>query len=521
MSTTTLTADKIRQLNELVNVKKLSDLTDAPNLFDGADSSLLQTTYIPSTTYIANAKRYVNYKVKLEQLTKYLEQIGLNQIDNIERNINEILSYLVDTSSGQYIGLTYNETNNTYNIKQKYSQINSYGTWHEDYSYYTYNTLTPGIITSNVLDEYMTYTIGQILGVPSTPAYVSEAIDSVIEFVDWFKGYTYNDSDAGNLHKLIETIEKKDTNIYNQAYSYTVENRELVKDLAYAYTEISYNKLYGAMQDIDIEVPVKGVSNINKIKVGNITYILELDNDKNLQLSIDIDNYSAITLQNVTSNVTQNLEYKSNVINSTINLSATASKPCQSNGWDVTENNTATISNKSNNNLTYTAIGNYGPIDSGTTSVTYSWTISVTEILSEADNDHGHNTAATVSKEVKITYNFNQYRYWYGVNENNNLTFENVKSMNNYTNSNGYTTNMIKFNSSLFANGPKYIYVLLKKKPSGDFTFKIGQGENEGQSIGGMTLITDNINIIYDNTMQYQLWRSSNPLSAACNIKIS
>lgn len=515
MSTTTLTADKIRQLNELVNVKKLSDLTDAPNIFDGADSSLLQTTYIPSTTYIANAKRYVNYKIKLEQLTQYLEHIGLNQIDDIERNINEILSHLVNTSSGQYIGLTYDETNNTYNIKQEYSQINSYGTWHEDYSYYTYNTLTSGIITSSVLDEYITYTMGRILGVPSTETALSEAIDSVVEFVDWFKDYGKNED---GLRALIDKIESKDAEIISSYM--TADNKNL--NLAYAYTETSYNKLYNAMQDIDVEVPVMGVSNINKITVGNVTYVLELNNDKNLQISIDIDNYSVIELQNVTSSITQNLEYKSNVTNSTINLSATASKPCQSNGWIVKAGNTASISNKSNNNLTYTAIGNYGPIDSGTSSITYSWTISVTEILSDSDIAHGHITAAQAEKTVNVQCNFNQYGYWYIVDENNDLTFENVKSNNNYpTNSNGYTTNMIKFGSSLFANGPKYIYLLLKKKTSGDFSFKIGQGENEGQSIGGMTLITDDINNIYDNTTPYQLWRSSNPLSAACNVKIS
>lgn len=509
MSTTTLTADKIRQLNELVNVKKLSDLTDAPNLFDGADSSLLQTTYIPSTTYIANAKRYVNYKIKLEQLTQYLEHIGLNQIDDIEKNINEILSHLVNNSSGQYIGLTYDETNNTYNIKQEYSQINSYGTWHEDYSYYTYNTLTPGIITSSVLDEYITYTMGRILGVPSTETALSEAIDSVVEFVDWFKDYGKNED---GLRALIDKIDNKDAEIIssymtadnknlNLSYAYTVENRELVKDLAYAYTETSYNKLYNAMQNVR-PIPGENISigddnsincyigisdENNTLTINGTKYSLSFNENGKLEFI----QYTPITLTNVTSN--KNFEYNSGA--HTFTLSAKTSKNCTvTDRWEDSSQG-----------------GSYSANATISAEVTSFGNTSYTLTVKETDSQGG-----TYSKTVNI--NYNMYAYWSTVYDTitddlSTLDLTDESRHKGATSTNGYPSK-IYFTQSDWGTG-KYIYFLIKGTTS--HSFVMGTGTGDGTMAGG--IVNMGTKTRYGN-INYTLYRSDAIQTGNCNVKI-
>ena len=83
------------------------------------------------------------------------------------------------------------------------------------------NGLTEGLVTNVTLEKYVRNSIATLLGVPSTPAYVTEAIDSVVEFVEWFKGYT---KDKDGLSELIRKIKEKDEEIIS---SYTAADNAL------------------------------------------------------------------------------------------------------------------------------------------------------------------------------------------------------------------------------------------------------------------------------------------------------
>ena len=536
-----LNPELVQNIAELTNVKKISDLPIIDVIEKDNETENIRTSqqfnnsYLLSSTLIEDNSqvggRYFNYRVKLNEVTDYLSTLSDANLSVFKKTFDFFVDSLKNNTKNSYVEfipandtIDTNETVNNYSYTFKYnlsevhdeiigfsySYIEGIGEQVSTYSYT--NVLTDGLVTNTTLEKYVRNSIATILGVPSTPAAVSEAIDSVIEFVEWFKGYVRNDTEYGSLQNLINTIESKDAKVLDSAYSYVIQNKEL----SYAYTETSYNLLYSAIQNIDVDVPVKGVSTTNKITIGNVTYILDLDNNKNLQLSVDIDNYSRITLSDVTSSVTKYVEYKSSTSASQISLSAKTSKPCQATRWNAI--NPATVTNQSNTassgKVTYTAIGKYGAIYNGTGTQSYSWTINATEILTADDIAHGHTAQDAGTKTVSMTYNFTHYAYWTAISATKTDNLDSLNLNKGDISSNGYPSK-IYFKQSDWGSGA-YIYFLIKG--TGSHTFVMGSGIADGNMPGG--IVNMGTKTRYGN-INYTLYRSDAIQTGNCNVKIS
>lgn len=537
-----LNPELVQNIAELTNVKKISDLPIIDVIEKDNETEKIRTSqqfnnsYLLSSTLLEDNSqvggRYFNYRVKLNEVTDYLSTLSDENMSAFRQTFDFFVDSLKNNTKNSYVEFipandtidTENTINNysytfKYNLSEvhdevigfSYSYIEGIGEQVSTYSYT--NVLTEGLVTNVTLEKYVRNSIATILGVPNTPTALSEAIDSVIEFVDWFKGYVRSDTDYGSLHQLISTIEAKDSAVLNEAKSYTIENKEL----SYAYTETSYNLLYSTIQNIDVDVPVKGVSTTNKITIGNITYILNLDDNKNLQLSVDVDNYSRITLSNVTSNVTKYVEYKSSTAAGQMTLSATTSKPCQATQWNAID--PATVTNQSNTTssgkVTYTASGNYGAIYNGTGTKSYSWTINATELLTADDIAHGHETAQDAgTKTVSMTYSFSQYAYWTSISATKTTDLNSLTLNKGAISSNGYPAK-VYFSSSNWGSGA-YIYFLIKG--TGSHTFVMGSDTADGTMPGGVIKVGNYTK--YDD-VPYTLYRSDAIQTGNCNVKIS
>ena len=302
-STKTLTANKIAQLNELVNVRKISDLSEAPDILDGGDSSVLYNSYVLTSTYLSNSSKYINYKLKLNKLTDYLNGVGHDEIEAFKINFNNFISNLVENTRTSYIrfekvereGADANELNYSYTITPNYSTINQIASYFdEDHKYVYTDQLTEGLITNDVLEQYVRDTMGRILGVPNTQAAVDDAINSVIEFIDWFKDYEKNED---GLRALINRIDAKDSEIVNSYQAadqsiitnYNAADNKIINSYTNADTKIitSYQdadaNLQQQINDIntamgDLDVPVKGVDNehTKSFIIGSTQYTLKL-----------------------------------------------------------------------------------------------------------------------------------------------------------------------------------------------------------------------------------------------------
>ena len=286
MASKNLSPNNIALLNELINVKRISDLEEVPHGIDDSsviDQTMLYNSYVLTSTYLDSSSRYANYKLKMSELTDYLQELGSARLDEFQNKFNEFIQNLIDntTTDSSFIRFEAkdNVTANSYTINPIYSEIQTgeFGFAYSDdgTSSYAYtDILKSGIVTADVLEEYVRNTVGRILGVPNTPAAVSEAMDSVIEFVDWFKGYVRGDTSYGSLGQLISTIESKDAEVKDLSYAYTVENREL----AYSYVESSYNNLYNGIS-----------TQLENLEILSAGTNISIDTDKKINCDIDID----------------------------------------------------------------------------------------------------------------------------------------------------------------------------------------------------------------------------------------
>ena len=217
-NTKNLTADKIAKLQELVNVKRISDLDEFTEL-NSTDSSFLDNSYMVTSSYTSN--NYINYKLKLRKIIQYLQDTSDSRLNDIINRFEEFVNEL------EYSEITQNIVP---------FDDSEYGT-----SYAYTDALTPGLVTGNVLEQYVRNTMGRILGVPNTPAYVSEAMDSISEFVDWFKGFSTNDDNYQSLLDLINNMVNVDENnntITSGSTIYTLDIRNGKIGL-YPYTSFS------------------------------------------------------------------------------------------------------------------------------------------------------------------------------------------------------------------------------------------------------------------------------------------
>lgn len=546
-----LNPELVKNISDLMTVKKISDLpiidvidkdnetTKIRTSQQFNNSYLLSSTLLEDNSYVGG--RYFNYRVKLNEVTEYLSTLSDENLTAFKQTFNFFVDSLKNNTENSYVQFapandtidTENADNNySYTFRYKLSEVlddvigftyNITSEGIEEISTYSYtNVLTEGLVTNVTLEKYVRNSIATILGVPSSPAQLSEAIDSVIEFVEWFKGYVRNDTEYGSLQNLINTIESKDAKVLDSAYSYVIKNKEL----SYAYTETSYNLLYSTIQNIDVDVPVKGVSTINKITIGNVTYILDLDDNKNLQLSVDIDNFVPFSVSASGSLTTDNEFYTYINEKNDITLTATANKDCNWNNWTTTSINASTgQSTQSNNGKTLTATGEHNAIGYCTSDKTFYWNVSASHTPTGDEQAHGHtDIEESGTKTVSIKYTFKKYKsaVFASTQDINNIIISETNYQPNIQFTNG---GVVKTSSSLesfssfnvnSSNGDCYIYFLLPSNwvVSGKgfkWTGSEGMAETPGQA---------NIRTLklYNETKNYTLFRSENKYPSGTDI---
>ena len=528
-----LTVDKISKISDLVNVKRVSDLEYPSGILDGTDSTFLNNTYLLTSTYIDNYNKYINYKLKLNEITKYLQDAGSAELIKFRKEFELFISNLIANTQDSFIRFEATPDNGnpnneySYIITPQYSEINDNPNPFNDSTYAYTDMLTNGIITADVLEEYVRNTLGRVLGVPSTPAYISEAIDSVIEFVDWFKGFVKDDTSYGSLQNLINTIETKDLTIKSLSYDYTDSVAENIKNLAYDYTDnvaeniknLSYDYIDLRLEDVDANL-IPG----NNISIGE-------DNSINCYIGVDSSNNSLVingtqysltlnangklgfeqyTPMSLTSSGGGNLEIDSTAESSNLTFKCTANNDIVTATWSG-GSETVSTSGKTTQ-ITVTQDGNN----------------TITRTCSATDNT-GHGD----SKTIKLQ--FTGKRYFLGWSTNPNLEFiscnngTNITSTNNYTNFKDSLSTSDIYKKGFTGNG--FWYMIWPTTVSISSIF-FGSGTQKAPAPGGWhehvlnwqegDPITNSNHITvnqYSTTVKYHVYRSDNSFSGQMNIQ--
>ncbi len=532
-----LNVDTIKRISELTTVKKISDLQTIPIIenVNGTyvttqqynNSYLLSSTYFPDNTSYG---RYINYKVKISDVTYYLSTLGSEDLNSFKATFNNFINNLCENTKNSYVQLVKNQdATDDYSYTFKYQLSSIMPESHSPFSYndgenstYAYtNKLTDGIVTNYVLEEYIRETLGRILGVPSTPAYISEAIDSVIEFVDWFKGYT---KDKDGLNELLTKIDNKDNEIIA---SYTNADQDIIDSYTAADTEI-INKIN------NINIKPKAGTNISIGEDNSVNCDIGLDSTNNKSFTIGNSKYSlnfvggqfyisevnnpyvqiTLTLNSPSSATLPPIEYGDENALTTINLSATPSKDCTI--ISGTSSNWATVSSTTQSAGTAIKANN---VPCSTTS-NFSASLKVKEILTQDEIDYGGNTAKTADITVKRNIIYDSWRYFNvtALDLTNGLTstdFANFSKLNN-KNSNGYSSQYIFTDSEM--SGGKYVYILIKKSSG---TFILGSETTPGQFPGGVTNTEKTYKPYGSSGPTYYLYRVTERQSGAFNITVS
>ena len=106
-NSTQLTPDVIKTVSELTNVRRISDL-NVINVYENdgehiTASEKFNNSYLLSSTYLVD--RYYNYRVKLNEITKYIHELGASDlsafrhifdffIQSLQKNTNTDNSYV-------------------------------------------------------------------------------------------------------------------------------------------------------------------------------------------------------------------------------------------------------------------------------------------------------------------------------------------------------------------------------------------------------------------------------------------
>lgn len=539
-----LNPEIVQNIAELTNVKKISDLPIINVIDKDNENETIRTSqqfnnsYILSSTLLEDNSqvggRYFNYRVKLNEVTEYLRTLSDANLTVFRNMFDFFVNSLKSNTENSYVQfapvndiIDYENPDNNYSytFKYKLSEVldGAYG-----FTYYfgsdekehelTYtNVLTAGLVTNVTLEKYVRNSIATLLGVPSTPAYVTEAIDSVVEFVEWFKGYT---KDKDGLSELIRKIKEKDEEIISSytaadnALSYTLNSRidnldatknaepgkyiigieqndGLITNVTSKQITIDeVDGLQSALDNINIDAPVTGVADEgNSLMINDTEYTLSLNSDKKLLFTV----YTKISYTNCTD--AQHFEYNSGYQSFTV--SAKPTKNCiVTNQWE-----------DDNGGMSYNA------------NVAISANVSVSNNTSGLFNLIIKETDKGATKEAIVKYAFDYYDSWQYVTDelitssNINDKF-NLFERKNKLNANGYIS---KYDFTV--SGEKYVYILIKKSSA---TFIIGSGTTPGQNPGGVEKICE-----YQpygdasGSPKYYLYRSSRVQTANCNITVS
>lgn len=564
-----LNPELVKNISDLMTVKKISDLpiidvidkdnetTKIRTSQQFNNSYLLSSTLLEDNSYVGG--RYFNYRVKLNEVTEYLSTLSDENLTAFKQTFNFFVDSLKNNTENSYVQFapandtidTENADNNySYTFRYKLSEVlddvigftyNITSDGIEEISTYSYtNVLTEGLVTNATLEKYVRNSIANILGVPSSPAQLSEAIDSVIEFVDWFKGYVRNDTSYGSLHQLISTIEAKDSTVLNEAKSYTVENKEL----SYAYTETSYNKLYGTLNNALNNITIKpiagtnisigednsincniGIGSSETFTVGGIKYALQFENGK-FSIAKITNPYSSFTFTEQ-SGTSSNGEFEYNGAGGTITIKGKPNKNCKITTLDNVsgniEDNNIALNTEINADTVVEVSGSY------LTNENKTFTIGAT--MSTVANDGGFTpTEKSITKNV----NFNKYKIFCFTSSStiDNISINETDNQPDIIGTNNVNTKLVKSlpGNPLFTfktTSAGYLYLLIPTdtrngKPNWKPTKPIKWTGTE--SIGDTPEGNDRVKQIslYNNSINYTLYRSylSYPQNTDISLKI-
>ena len=566
-----LNPELVKNISDLITVKKISDLpiidvidkdnetTKIRTSQQFNNSYLLSSTLLEDNSYVGG--RYFNYRVKLNEVTKYLSTLSDEKLAAFKQTFNFFVDSLKNNTENSYVQFApANDTIDTENADNNYSDTFRYKlsevlddvigfTYNitsdgiEEISTYSYtNVLTEGLVTNATLEKYVRNSIANILGVPSSPAQLSEAIDSVIEFVNWFKGYS---KEKDGLTELIRKITEKDDEIissYTNAYNAlnlridTTNNRIDDLDITKNAEEGKYitgiqqkdglitnitskqitisevEGLQSAIDNIGIDVPINGVSTDgNSFTAEGTKYTLTVDKDKKLKFV----EYVLMSINSKTPDTTRTLEIDSNASEAERMFKVVANKTINSATWQgMASDDTVTTNDK-----TTTLIAK----QKGNNKITRSVTISDGEMN-------------VMSGDMHIQ--FTNTRYFLGYSSNPNLIFNDVKNSESGTNIN-ITADYNNLKDSLLASdiygkgftGNGYWYLIWPTSLNiGNIYFGAGtakaaaaggwhehvQNWQEGDPVTNSNHIKVNQ---YSTAVQYHVYRSDHPFSVQMNIQ--
>lgn len=566
-----LNPELVNNISDLITVKKISDLpiidvidkdnetTKIRTSQQFNNSYLLSSTLLEDNSYVGG--RYFNYRVKLNEVTEYLSTLSDANLAAFKQTFNFFVDSLKNNTENSYVQFapandtidTENADNNySYTFRYKLSEVlddvigftyNITSDGIEEISTYSYtNVLTEGLVTNATLEKYVRNSIANILGVPSSPAQLSEAIDSVIEFVNWFKGYS---KEKDGLTELIRKITEKDdeiissyTNAYNalnlriDATNSRIDDLDITKNAEegkyitgiqqkdglitnITSKQITISEVEGlqsAIDNISIDAPINGVSTDgNSFTAGGTKYTLTVDKDKKLKFV----EYVLMSISSKTPDTTRTLEIDSTATKAERMFKVVTNKTINSATWQgMTSDDIVTTNDK-----TTTLIAK----QNGNNKITRSVTISDGEMN-------------VMSGDMHIQ--FTNTRYFLGYSSNPNLIFNDVQNSESGTNINN-TADYNNIKDSLSASdiygkgftGNGYWY-LIWPVPLNIGNIYFGAGTAKAAAAGGWhehvqnwqegdpVTNPDHIKVNqYSTAVQYHVYRSDHPFSVQMNIQ--
>ena len=566
-----LNPELVKNISDLMTVKKISDLpiidvidkdnetTKIQTSQQFNNSYLLSSTLLEDNSYVGG--RYFNYRVKLNEVTEYLSTLSDANLAAFKQTFNFFVDSLKNNTENSYVQFapandtidTENADNNySYTFRYKLSEVlddvigftyNITSDGIEEISSYSYtNVLTEGLVTNATLEKYVRNSIANILGVPSSPAQLSEAIDSVIEFVNWFKGYS---KEKDGLTELIRKITEKDdeiissyTNAYNALnlridttnsriddlditknaeegkYITGIQQKDgLITNITSKQITISeVEGLQSAIDNIGINAPINGVSTDgNSFTAGGTKYTLTVDKDKKLKFV----EYVLMSISSKTPSTTRTLEIDSTATDAERMFKVMANKTINSATWQGMASDDIVTTNDKTTTLIAKQNGN--------NKITRSVTISDGEMN-------------VISGDMHIQ--FTNTRYFLGYSSNPNLIFNDVQNSESGTNINN-TADYNNLKDSLSASdiygkgftGNGYWYLIWPTSLNiGNIYF--GAGTAKAAAAGGWhehvqnwqegdpVTNPDHIKVNqYSTAVQYHVYRSDHPFSVQMNIQ--
>lgn len=518
----------------LYNVKTITSLDEITDISD----NILNSSYGIFSYDDEKKSRYISHKVKMSTITDEALKKVMPWIDKLKNEFSYFIenlwisyepTYMNVTKSekrfvgpgGQYTYLSYN-----FHISPLFSYLETdYDNYvvsyipgsDNEYTYLYSYEITPGLINHVVLQDYVNNTIDRLLGAPNTPEDLDAAINSIQEFVNWFKGYAIDNPDYGSLEYLINKIESNDEHILQLSYDYTDKKCEETLDLSYAYTllnrELAYDYAnthsgggggganYNAGNNISIDNNTINCyigidSNINKLSISGTQYSLTIDENGKLGFT----QYTPINLTNITS--AQHFEHDSG--SHTITLSAKPTKNCVvTNKW---ENDEAGLSYTAESTISTSVIV------SNNTESRFDLTVK------ELDNN------ATKTAEVNIKYDmFVPYATLYSENDNETVTsfnhkFESAEWPNWNIKDATITSSSHIEGTHPDNNRMMYFYFLI---PNGQYDAEYIRNHffRNGSAIGG-GFVYRNQCTVYSNNKKYYLYRTSDKYNTSIYVDI-